>query len=71
MTEPLENEETVANRLNVSVRTLQKWRWQGKGPRYIKLGAGTFGAVRYRQSDVDAYIAAGARASTSDPGATS
>lgn len=32
-------------------RTLAQWRYQGRGPRYAKLG----GHVRYRRSDVDAW----------------
>lgn len=45
----------------LSVRTLQKWRSLGYGPRYYKLGA----AVRYAVADLDAFLAAGER----DPGA--
>ena len=33
--------------------TLEQWRLKGKGPRFIKLGR----LVRYRTSDVQAYIA--------------
>jgi len=38
--------------------TLEKWRCQGKGPRFVKLGSK---AVRYRRSDLDAFVAGGAR----------
>ena len=38
----------------LSVLTLRKWRSQGRGPRFLKLG----GAVRYRLSDVEAWISA-------------
>ncbi|WP_298357501.1 helix-turn-helix domain-containing protein [Rhodoblastus sp.] len=41
----------------LSVRTLQKWRSLGYGPRYFKLGA----VVRYAVADLDAFLAAGAR----------
>lgn len=34
--------------------TLAQWRYLGRGPRYLKLG----GHVRYRRSDVDAWLAA-------------
>jgi hypothetical protein len=68
MIDPLLTEQDVADQLNWSVRTLQKKRWQSGGPVFIKLAPGRFGSVRYRQSDVDAYIAAGVRTSTSDPG---
>ncbi|WP_306537408.1 AlpA family transcriptional regulator [Geobacter sp.] len=33
--------------------TLEQWRLKGKGPKFIKLGR----LVRYRTSDVQAYIA--------------
>lgn len=57
-------EAQVADRLAVSPRTLQMWRYKGGGPRYLKIGA----AVRYRAADVDAWLANQTRASTSDPG---
>ena len=54
--------------LNVSIRTLQAWRLRGGGPRFARLGGGR--AVRYRNSDLAAYIEARTVASTSDPGPT-
>jgi hypothetical protein len=44
------------------MRTLQKWRLQGNGPRFVKLGH----AVRYDVKDLEAYIECGRRRSTSD-----
>lgn len=32
--------------------TLDSWRWQRRGPRFIKVGR----LVRYRESDLDAYL---------------
>jgi predicted DNA-binding transcriptional regulator AlpA len=57
-------EAKVADLLAVSPRTLQMWRYKGGGPRYLKIGS----AVRYRLSDVDAWLARQTRASTADPG---
>lgn len=57
-------ERQVANRLEVSPRTLQNWRRYGEGPRFVKLGA----AVRYVEGDLDAWIDEQIRRSTSDPG---
>lgn len=57
-------EREAANLLGVAVATLRRWRWAGKGPRFVKLEA----AVRYEMSDLAAYIEAGRRRSTSDPG---
>ena len=45
------NEQALADRLGLSVRTLQRWRWKGKGPAYLKLG----GRVVYRLEDVEAW----------------
>jgi Helix-turn-helix domain len=64
---PLLTEEQTARALgNLSVKTLQRWRWAGRGPRFIKIGA----AVRYDPEDLAVFIEAGRRNSTSDPGKT-
>jgi predicted DNA-binding transcriptional regulator AlpA len=57
-------EHDASERLGLSVRTLQKWRLQGNGPRFLKLGH----AVRYDPADLDQYIECARRRSTSDPG---
>lgn len=57
-------EDEAAHLLNMEVATLRRWRWSGRGPRFLKLGA----AVRYHPSDLSAYMQASRRASTSDPG---
>ena len=44
--------------------TLEIWRSQGKGPRFLKLGR----AVRYRKIDLEEYLEGNLRRSTSDPG---
>jgi predicted DNA-binding transcriptional regulator AlpA len=62
--QPLLTERQLAAQLNISVKTLQNWRWLGRGPKFIKLNGDSL--VRYRQSDVDAYLEAQVRASTSD-----
>lgn len=41
----------LAARWRVSERALERWRWTGKGPAYVKIG----GAVRYRLSDIEEY----------------
>jgi hypothetical protein len=46
----------------IAPRTLQRQRLEGKGPVFVKIG----GAVRYRRSDLDEYIAANRRTSTSN-----
>ena len=57
-------ESEASLRLGLSVRTLQKWRLHGNGPRFLKLGH----AVRYDPADLDEYISTARRTSTSDPG---
>ena len=60
----LPREDWAAEFLDVKVPTLRRWRWSGDGPPFIKLG----GAVRYRRSDLEAFIEAKLRTSTSDQG---
>ncbi len=57
-------EAEAAAILKLKVTTLRRWRWAGKGPRFVKVGA----AVRYDSADLSAFIEAGRRSSTSDPG---
>lgn len=64
--ELLRPDETAAV-LKFSVRTLEAMRLRGGGPLYIALSRR---AVRYRRSDIDAWIASRERRSTSDPGPT-
>ncbi len=62
--EPLVDDREAARVLGVKQATLQRWRWAGRGPRFIKIGR----AVRYALEDLAAFRDAGARTSTSDPG---
>ena len=57
-------ESEAAAKLNVKVATLRRWRWVGRPPRFLKIG----GAVRYDPVDLEAFIEAGRRTSTSDAG---
>ena len=50
----------LAARWNISHRTLERWRWTGEGPQFIKIG----GRVVYRQEDVEAFEAEQTRKST-------
>jgi predicted DNA-binding transcriptional regulator AlpA len=54
----------LASHWGVSANTLRKWRWEGKGPRFVKLGR----KVVYRRTDIDAFANAQLRNSTSDTG---
>ena len=54
----------AARVVGLAIRTLEKHRIYGTGPRYSKLG----GRVVYRLEDLHAWVELGAKASTSDPG---
>ncbi len=67
MIEPINtllNEREAARRLGLRIATLRRWRWAGKGPRFLKL----CGAVRYDPADLDTFIGEARRTSTSDDG---
>ena len=54
------NQVELSRRWSISPRTLERWRWLGQGPRYLKIG----GRVVYRLEDVEAYEAERMREST-------
>jgi hypothetical protein len=45
------NQVELSRRWRLSPRTLERWRFQGTGPRYLKVG----GRVVYRLEDIEAY----------------
>lgn len=47
----------------ISERTLERWRQDGTGPEYLKVG----NAVRYAKAALDTFQAYGRRCSTSQP----
>lgn len=53
--ERLLTSEVVAPQFGVTERTMREWRAKGVGPPYVRIGGGKF--VRYKASDVAAYIA--------------
>jgi len=53
----------LAARWRMSPRTLEQWRWQGRGPKYLKIG----GRVIYRLADVEAFEATSLHANTTGP----
>jgi predicted site-specific integrase-resolvase len=57
------NQRELAERWNISQRTLERWRWVGDGPQFLKLG----GRVVYRVEDVERYEAEQLRDSTTAP----
>jgi excisionase family DNA binding protein len=61
---PFLDTRQAAKLLQLSHRTLERWRLEGQGPVFVKMG----GAVRYRMADLEAWAEAQLRRSTSDPG---
>ena len=60
------NQIELSDRWNISHRTLERWRWQGEGPEYLKIG----GRVVYRLEDIEAFEHRQLRANTADGGPT-
>ena len=44
-------QEQLADRWQISPRTLEQWRWLGKGPKFLKIGA----RVLYPDEEVESY----------------
>jgi excisionase family DNA binding protein len=52
MAAALLTQHQLADELQVSVRTLERWRQEGTGPAFIQVGR----SPRYRRADVDAWL---------------
>lgn len=52
--EALLSEIQAADFLNLSIRTLQAWRAQGRGPSFVHAGR----SIRYRLADLHSWISA-------------
>ncbi len=46
----------VADEWGIKVKTLEKWRFTGDGPAYVKLGKGIKAIVRYRRRDMNSFV---------------
>jgi excisionase family DNA binding protein len=62
--ERLLSQREVAELLGIAERSMESWRLRGGGPRYVRVGR----LIRYRHTDVSAWLAARERSSTSEPG---
>jgi predicted DNA-binding transcriptional regulator AlpA len=60
--------DEVALLLRVKVDTLYRWRLDGDGPPFVRLGRGR-GRIGYRKSDIDQYLLDNLRRSTSQEAA--
>jgi len=54
------NAYQLGKRWGISPKTLDRWRWQGLGPHFLKIGS----KVVYRLSDIEAYEAQNVRTIT-------
>ena len=61
------NQKQLAERWGVSPKTLERWRWLGQGPKFLKLG----GRIAYRLEDIETYEAQQLRQVTSSAAAAS
>lgn len=55
--------DVLAKKLGKSKAALAQWRYLGLGPKFVKLGRN----VRYRATDVDAWLDAQTRQCTGEP----
>ena len=55
----------AAARLRLAKQTLARWRCEGRGPAFIRLG-GSGGRVAYRAVDIDAWLASHRAFSTAE-----
>lgn len=65
LTETLLTSAQAAEVLNLTPRFLEMRRFRGGGPRFVRVSSR---CVRYRRSDLDAWVADRLRTSTSDAG---
>lgn len=59
------NETAMAEFLDLSVRSLQQYRYRGGGPKFVKIATK---CVKYRRIDGRTWAESLLRSSTSDPG---
>jgi excisionase family DNA binding protein len=60
--QPLLTQDEAAELLKLSVRTVERLRVSGTGPKFLKI----FRSVRYRPEDVQTWLASRVRGSTSE-----
>jgi predicted DNA-binding transcriptional regulator AlpA len=63
MSDTFVTQKQLSRRWGLSPRTLERWRHDGEGPRFIKLGR----RVAYRLIDIEAFEAAQLRSGTRQP----
>lgn len=66
MSDELLTSEQTAAILGLKPNCLEIWRFRGQGPKFIKLGTKKQSPVRYKRSEVEAWLETNTFASTSD-----
>lgn len=61
METPLLTPEILAERWKITLSTLSQWRWNGRGPKYVKIGR----QALYRLDDVEQFEELNTRRTTS------
>jgi predicted DNA-binding transcriptional regulator AlpA len=56
----------AAGFLGISPQTLRKWRCDGTGPRFVRLGTGRRSRAAYRLEDLQAWLEARSFTSTAE-----
>ena len=53
---PLMTSKELANRLGITESTVEWWRSQKQGPKFIRLGRGKRAPIRYEEQAVGEYL---------------
>jgi predicted DNA-binding transcriptional regulator AlpA len=62
MSNDLVDTQEAASILHLSPHTLDRWRWSGDGPTFVKLGR----SIRYRKTDLHRFVEESLRQHTSE-----
>jgi predicted DNA-binding transcriptional regulator AlpA len=65
----LSNNEAAAC-LGIKPQTLRRWRWEGTGPSYVRLGNSVKSKTAYRPADLEAWLKSRTFAHTAEESAT-
>lgn len=52
----------LSRRWNIAPRTLERWRAEGRGPQFVRIGR----HIRYRQTDIQTFEAKNTKTTTSE-----
>ncbi len=55
--------ETAAHELGVTPKTLGQWRWNGRGPKFVRISRR---CIRYRRADLNEWAESRVKSCTSE-----